>query len=167
MRNRGYIACLLLLVGCTANSQIQWGYDVDRDSCQAGAQTRVDNSTVQPGSRATALKTEFAKCMRSEGWKLTSTKAPTTAGSPISTPSGPGVNPVMSGAAAPTAASAARTTAQPATVGSAAASATTAGPGTPATIQTMPQTTTAVPQGASTYQPAAPAVAPGRYFGPR
>lgn len=165
--------CLLLLAGCTANSQIQWGYDVDRDSCQAGAQARVDNSTVQPGNRATALKTEFAKCMRSEGWKLTSAKAPTTAGSPIHTPSGPGVNPVMSGAAAPAAASAARTTAQPtaqpATVGSAAASGTTAGPGsTPATIQTMPQTTTAVPQGASTYQPATPPpAAPGRYFGPR
>jgi len=169
MRINLTILTALLVTGCTFNSQVQYSYDVDRDECKMTAQTAVDSGTAQTKSRASALKTEFERCMRKNGWKLTSAKPPTTQTQPIWTPSGPGVNPVA--AAAPASTTAAARSAAPAAATTSAAPASAAAPATVAAPAPLAPAAPAasVPAGASTYQPATPpaGVAPGRYFGPR
>lgn len=152
------IALALLLTGCTAQSQVQARYDGNKSECQSRAASSVSTMSAERRDRASAIKTEFANCMMSKGWKLSTGQKEVAVSNPapIWTPSGPGVNPVTASAPASTAA---RTS----SVGTSTATSATAAPGSPATLS-MPQPTSTVPPGASTYQPA---VQPGRYFGPR
>lgn len=167
LRNIRFVPFLLLLTGCLAQSQVQGKYDSAREDCQSTAEDAVNNTVPMPKSRASALKTEFARCMRKEGWKLTTAK-PAPAPAPIDASRSTGTLKQAPASSGPYA----QPSQQPANV-----------PPQQTTQQLLPTqqanpasvtaATPVVPQGASTYQPAtatdaaASGAAPGRYFGPR
>ena len=93
------VATLLLLSGCTNRrciifchnqTEIQSGYVVARDECQDTAQDIVSYSS-NVKSRNESLLEAFAKCMKNEGWGVTSPKKTN------SQPGGPNDNSQLSG----------------------------------------------------------------------
>jgi hypothetical protein len=102
LRNIFMTGCVLVLSGCSSQSQIQSKYVKSQSLCRAeAAKLFSGNSNAAPDGQAVGAA--FSECMNKAGWRVATPKSPQVASGPVpNPPSGsPSTDPIASATSAP------------------------------------------------------------------